>query len=83
MFLEQKCSAPVDRSIPKPGKGAGFSLLQAGTVEWTALLCSPCCDSNIQARRSGISAQIWPSLLRKTRICSSCSALDLTSFEAG
>lgn len=84
MFLEQKCSAPADRSILKPGKGAGFSFLQAGTVEWTALLCSPCCGSNIEARGSGISAQIWPSLLHKTYgYAPAASALDLTSFEAG
>lgn len=72
MVLEQKCSAPEDRSIPKPGTGAGFSLLQAGTVKGTALLCSPCCDINIRARGSRISAQIWPSLLRKMSTCSSC-----------
>lgn len=72
MVLEQKCSAPADRNIPKPDKGIGFSLLQVDTVKGTVLLCSLCCDSNIQARKPGISSQIWSSLLRKMRACSSC-----------
>lgn len=72
LVLEQKCSAPADRSIPKPGRGAVFSLLQAGSVKGTALLCSPCCDSNTQAGGSGISAQLWPSLPCEMRTCSSC-----------